>query len=58
MNGNWMERRTMSNSNGGFSCTGTLHFQLETGTTQLSAKHLADFLVVLPGQIFSINFHQ
>ena len=40
-----------------FSCTGTLHFQLETGT-HLSAKHLADFLVVLPGKVFSVNLHQ
>ena len=40
-----------------FLCTGTLHFQLEAGT-HLSAKHLADFLVVLSGKVFSVNFHQ
>ena len=26
--------------------------------THLSAKHLADFLVVLSGKVFSVNFHQ
>ena len=35
----------------------TLHRQLEAGA-RLSAEHLADLLVVLPGQVLSVNGHQ
>ena len=56
MNGNWMELAHNVEIQR-FLCTGTLHFQLEAGT-HLSAKHLADFLVVLSGKVFSVNFHQ
>ena len=35
----------------------TLHRQLEAGA-RLSAEHLADLLVVLPGQVLSVDGHQ